>query len=191
VAWPVAGSLFVTGATAWAAVNAVSLAPGDTVVVSGAAGGVGSVTIQLAKRARAAVIGLASESNHRWLTEHDVIPVSYGDGVAERIRRASDGTIEAFIDTVGAGYVELALELGVKPDRIDTIADFTAAARHGVKTDGNSVGASAAVLAELARLIDQGELEIPIARVYPLDQVSDAYRELERGHTHGKIVLVP
>lgn len=191
VAWSVAGSLFVIGATAWAAVNAVSLAGNDTVVVSGAAGGVGSVTVQLARRTGAAVIGLASEPNHRWLTDHDVIAISYGDGVAERIRRASGGPVDAFIDTVGAGYVELALELGVRPERIDTIADFEAAARHGVKTDGNSVGASAAVLAELAGLVDRGELEIPIAREYPLDQVSDAYRELERGHTHGKIVLVP
>jgi NADPH:quinone reductase-like Zn-dependent oxidoreductase len=191
VPWNVAGSLFVIGATAWAAVNAVSLAPGETVVVSGAAGGVGSLTVQLAKRTGATVIGLASAPNHPWLTDHGVIGVSYGEGVAQRIRQASEGTVDAFIDTVGAGYVELALELGVKPDRIDTIADFEAAARHGVKTDGSSVGARAAVLAELAGLIDQGELEIPIARVYPLDQVRDAYRELEGGHTHGKIVLVP
>jgi NADPH:quinone reductase-like Zn-dependent oxidoreductase len=87
--------------------------------------------------------------------------------------------------------VELALELGVSPERIDTIADFQAAQRYGVKTQGNAAGASAEVLAELARLIEAGELEIPIARVYPLEQVRDAYRELEENHTRGKIVLRP
>ena len=160
-------------------------------MVSGAAGGVGSLVVQLAKRAGANVIGLASEPNHRWLSDHGVIPVTYGDGVAERIREASGGRVDAFIDTVGGGYVELALELGVAPDRIDTIADFSAGAKHGVKTDGNAVGASAQTMAELAALIDRGELEVPVARVYPLDQVRDAYRELERNHTHGKIVLTP
>ncbi len=191
VPWEVAGSLFVVGATAWAAVQAVAPGPGDTVVVSGAAGGVGSLTVQLARRSGATVVGLASEPNHPWLREHGVIPVTYGDGVADRIRSAAPDGVDAFIDTVGGGYVELALELGVAPARIDTIADFPAGAKHGVKMDGNAVGASAEVLAELAALIDQGELELPIARVYPLDQVRDAYRELERNHTHGKIVLVP
>ena len=99
--------------------------------------------------------------------------------------------MDAFLDTYGGGYVELALELGVRPERIDTIADFEAGAKYGVKTDGNAAGASAEVLAELADLVDHGLLEIPIANVYPLDKVQDAYRELEQGHTLGKIVLRP
>jgi NADPH:quinone reductase-like Zn-dependent oxidoreductase len=191
VPWEVAGSLFVVGATAWAAVRAVAPGAGDTVVVSGAAGGVGSLAVQLAKGSGAAVVGLASEPNHPWLREHGVVPVSYGDGVADRIRGAAPDGVDAFIDTVGGGYVELALELGVTPERIDTIADFSAADKHGVKIDGNAVGASADVLAELAALIEQGELELPIAHAYPLERVRDAYRELERNHTHGKIVLTP
>jgi NADPH:quinone reductase-like Zn-dependent oxidoreductase len=137
------------------------------------------------------VIGLASSPNHQWLTDHGVIPVSYGPGVYDRIRDASGGRVDAFIDTFGAGYVDLALDLGVHPDRIDTIIDFAAAQRHGVKTDGNAVGASAEVLAELAGLVDKGIVEIPIAGVYPLTEVREAYRELERRHTHGKIVLRP
>jgi NADPH:quinone reductase-like Zn-dependent oxidoreductase len=191
VSWEAAGSLYVAGATAWAMVHAVSVSAGDTVVVSGAAGGVGSVAVQLARNAGATVIGLASEPNHPWLTSHGVIPVRYGEGVADRIRAASGGRVDAFLDTQGGGYVELALELGVRPDRIDTIADFTAREKYGVKIDGNAVGGNARVLAELAGLIDQGRLEIPIAGVYPLAKVQDAYRELERGHTHGKIVLKP
>jgi NADPH:quinone reductase-like Zn-dependent oxidoreductase len=191
VTWEQAGALFVAGTTAYAAVAAVSLKAGDTVVVSGAAGGVGSLVVQLAKNADAKVIGLASEGNHKWLADHGAIPVAYGDGVADRVRAAAGGRIDAFIDTFGKGYVELALELGVSPKRIDTIIDFAAAEKHGVKVAGSHDAARAEVLAELAALMAKGRLEIPIAKVYPLSEVRDAYRELERRHTRGKIVLVP
>ena len=190
VPWEVAGGLFVVGATAYAAVRAVSLAAGDVVVVSGAAGGVGTITVQLARRTGATVVGLASEPNHAWLRGHGVIPVSYGDGVADRIR-AAGGHVDAFIDLVGDGYVDLALGLGAAPARIDTVVNFGAVKEHGVKAEGNAAGASAAVLAELASLIAAGELEVPIAATFPLKEVRAAYTELAAGHTHGKIVLVP
>jgi len=190
VPWLVAGSLFVAGVTAYAAVRAVALTAGDTVVVSGAAGGVGSIAVQLARRAGATVIGLASPANHEWLAGHGVIPVSYGDGVADRIRQAA-AKVDAFIDTFGADYVELALDLGVEPSRIDTIVRFDAVQEHGVKAEGSAAGASAAVLAELAGLVAVGELEIPIAATFPLDQVRDAYRLLAQGHLRGKIALLP
>ena len=182
VPWEVAGALFVAGATAYAAVRAVALTEGDTVVVSGAAGGVGSLAVQLARRAGATVIGLASQANHEWLAGHGVIPVAYGDGVADRIRQAA-GKVDAFIDTFGADYVQLALELGVEPSRIDTIARFDAVAEYGVKAEASAAGASASVLAELAGLIADGQLEVPIAATFPLSQVQDAYRRLaERPH---------
>ncbi|HEY9244846.1 MAG TPA: NADP-dependent oxidoreductase [Streptosporangiaceae bacterium] len=190
VPWPVAGALFVAGVTAYAAVRAVTLANGDVAAVSGAGGGVGSIAVQLARRAGATVLGLASPVHHDWLAAHGVIPVSYGDGVASRIRQAA-GRVDAFVDTVGSGYVQLALELGVAPERIDTIADFPAIAKYGVKGEGSAAGASAAVLAELAALIADGELEIPIAATFPLAEVRDAYRRLAEGHIQGKIVLLP
>ena len=190
VPWPVAGALFVAGSTAYAAVRAVSAGSGDTVVVAGAAGGVGSITVQLAILAGATVIGLASEGNHAWLKGFGVIPVTYGDGVGERIAAAASGGVDAFIDLAG-GYVQLALDLGVEPDRIDTIVDFGAGQEYGVKTEGTAAAANAGVLAELAQLIDDRRLDVPIARVYPLDQVREAFRELEQGHTRGKIVLEP
>src|SRR6202044_1237177 len=143
VSWEVAGSLYVVGATAWAMVHAVEVGPGDTVVVSGAAGGVGSIAVQLARIAGATVIGLASEPNHAWLAGHGVTGVSYGDGVAGRIRAVAP-EVSAFVDTVGGGYVELALDLGVTPARIDTIAQFDAVKKYGVKGDGNAAGSSAA-----------------------------------------------
>jgi NADPH:quinone reductase-like Zn-dependent oxidoreductase len=191
VPWEAAGALFVAGTTAYAAVRAVSLTSGDTLVVSAAAGGVGSIVVQLAVTAGAKVIGLAGEAKHTWLAEHGVTPVTYGDGVADRVRAATGGRVDAFIDAFGGGYVDLAIELGVRPDRINTIIDWAAAKEHGAKTDGTATAATADVLAELAGLISDGRIEIPIARGYPLDQVRDAYRELERRHTRGKIVLIP
>ncbi len=192
VSWEAAGALFVAGTTAYAAVRAVGTSPGDTVVVSGAAGGVGSLTVQLVVLAGATAIGLAGDGNHQWLLEHGAIPVAYGDGVVGRIREVSEGHVDAFIDTFGSGYVALAVdELGVAPERVDTIIDRDAGQKYGVKMEGTAAAASADVLAELAGLIDEGRLEVPIARAYPLDDVRDAFGELEQRHTRGKIVLVP
>jgi len=191
--WEVAGAIPVAGFTAWAMVRAVDLQPGDTVVVAGAAGGVGSIAVQLAKRTGATVIGLAGPSNHDWLTRHGVIPVAYGDGAADRIRAAAGpSTVDAFIDTYGGDYVELALnELKVAPERIDTVVRFDAVAKYGVKAEGNAAGASAATLEELAKLIASKEVELPVARTYPLTEVGAAYAELAKGHLRGKIVLIP
>jgi len=145
LSWDVAGSLYVAGTTAYATVFAGDPQPGDTVVVSGAAGGVGSLAVQLARLRDATVIGLASERNHAWLREQGVVPVEYGDGVAERIRAASGGRVDAFIDTFGDGYVELAVELGVRPDRINTIKAWEAAATVGARTYGEGTAACAVV----------------------------------------------
>jgi NADPH:quinone reductase-like Zn-dependent oxidoreductase len=191
VSWEVAGSLFVVGLAAYASVQAVAPQAGETVVVSAAAGGVGSVAVQLARRTGARVIGLAGERNHGWLRRHDIVPVTYGEGQAERIREAAGGGIDALIDTFGGGYVDLAIGLGVAPQRINTIADFEAVQRLGVHGQGTHAIATAALLAELVGMVADGSLEIPIAETFPLEQVRDAYRELERRHTHGKIVLLP
>jgi NADPH:quinone reductase-like Zn-dependent oxidoreductase len=110
--------------------------------------------------------------------------------VADRIRQAA-GKVDAFIDTFGADYVELALELGVEPSRIDTVVRFDAVAKYGVKAEGSAAGASASVLAQLAELIAAGQLEVPVAATFPLDRVQDAYRKLAQDHVIGKIVLLP
>lgn len=193
VPWEVAGALGVAGFTAWAAIRAVNLTAGDTVAVSAAAGGVGSLTVQLARRAGATVVGIAGPDNQEWLREHGAIPVRYGEDLVGRIFDALLTTpqVDAFIDTHGGDYVVFAInELGVEPSRVDTIANFDAVREYGVKSEGNAAGASAANLAELARLIAAGELEVPIAATYPLDQVREAYAELAKGHTRGKIVLL-
>jgi NADPH:quinone reductase-like Zn-dependent oxidoreductase len=188
ISWEVAGSLAIAGSTAYASVRAVSLKSGDTVAVSSAAGGVGSITVQLATRAGAEVIGIASPANHQWLAAHGVKPESYGADLADRLRKTR---IDAFIDTHGGGYVKLAVELRVPRDRIQTIIDFAAVREYGVKAEGSSTAKNASVLAELAALIASGDLEVPIAATFPLDQVRAAFSLLEQGHIRGKIVLLP
>lgn len=191
IPWEVAGSLFVVGSTAYASVKAVALKPGDTVVVSAAAGGVGSLAVQLAKEKGAKVIGLAGKDNQQWLIDHGIIGVIYGDGQEERIKTAANGKVDAFMDTFGKGYVDLALQLGVPKDRINTIIDFDAVQKYGVKSDGSDSAANTNVLKELAGLITAGKLEIDIAKTFPLSEVREAFKELEQRHTHGKIVLIP
>jgi NADPH:quinone reductase-like Zn-dependent oxidoreductase len=191
VAWEVAGALFVVGMAAYASVQAVAPQAGETVAVSAAAGGVGSVAVQLARRTGATVIGLASEPNHDWLRRHEIIPVTYGEGQADRIREAAHGAVDAFIDTFGGGYVELAIGLGVSPHRINTIIDYEAVQRLGVHGQGTHAIATAPLLAEIAGLVADGSVEIPIARTFPLDRVRDAYRQLAQRRTRGKIALLP
>jgi NADPH:quinone reductase len=190
--WEVAGALFVAGATGVATVRAVAPTAGETVVIAGAGGGVGVFAVQLAVRTGARVIALASKRHHDWLRERGAVPVAYGDEVSKRITTAAEGTsLAAFIDLVGGGYVQLALELGISADRIDTIVDFPAIRQYGVKGEGGASAASAATLAELAALIAAGELIVPIQRTYPLERVREAFTELEAGHIAGKIVLIP
>jgi NADPH:quinone reductase-like Zn-dependent oxidoreductase len=193
VAWEVAGSLYVAGTTAFAAVRALRLAPGETVAIAGAAGGVGSIAVQLARQAGAAVLGIAGPTNDAWLVDHGAVPVNYGDDLPARLRAATpSGRIDALLDLFGGGYVAMAVEdLRIAPGRIDTIADFDAVERYGVQSAGGADAASAAVVAELADLVAQGDLEVPIAGIFALEDVQDAYRELERRHTHGKLVLRP
>jgi NADPH:quinone reductase-like Zn-dependent oxidoreductase len=191
LSWAVAGSLYVAGTTAYAAVRAVAPASGEVVVITAAAGGVGAIAVQLARETGATLIGLASEPHHQWLADHGAIPVTYGDGVADRILAAGGGRVDAFIDNFGSGYVEAALALGVAPGRINTVKDYAAAAKYGTLQEGNAAAATAEVVAELAALVAKGDLEIPIAATYPLEQVQDAFRHLERRHTLGKIVLTP
>jgi len=190
VSWEQAGGLFVAGSTAYAVVKAVNLSAGDTVIVSSAAGGVGSLAVQIAKNKGAKVIGIASEENHSWLKKHGIVPVTYEGDVEENLKAALNGAkANAFIDTAGKGYVELAIKMGIPADKINTIIDFAAVEKYKVKAEGSAAASTAQVLGELAQLINDGKLDMPIAKTYPLSQVKDAYIELEKRHTHGKIVL--
>lgn len=191
MSWEVAGSLYVVGVTAYAAVRAVAPQQGETVAVSAAAGGVGSLVVQLLVHRQARVLGIASARNADWLRQHGVVPVEYGDGLATRLRDAAPDGIDAFIDLFGPDYVQLAVDLGVAPERIETIISFAKAAEVGAKTEGSMDASTPEVLAEMAELVVSGAIDFDIAATYPLERVADAYEQLEQRHTHGKIVLLP
>jgi NADPH:quinone reductase len=192
LSWEAAGSLHMVGSTAYAAVRAVAPRPGETVVVSAAAGGVGTFLVQMLTSQGVRVLGIASPANAEWLEKHGVIPVPYGDGLRERLKQAAgtDG-IDAFIDLYGPEYLDLAVALGVPPDRIQTTVAMERAAEIGAKTDGRHNATAREIQVELVDLVASGAVEIPIAATYPLDRVADAFRELEQRHTRGKIVLIP
>ena len=191
LSWEVAGSLYVVGCTAYAAVRAVDAKSGDTVAVSAAAGGVGTIVVQLVRVRGAEVVGIASPANAGWLTAHGARPVAYGDGLAERLQAAAPHGIDAFIDLFGPEYLDLAIDLGIPRDRIETIASFAKAQELGTKADGSVTASTTDVLTEMADLVASGAIEVPIAATYPLERVADAFAELEKRHTRGKIVLVP
>jgi NADPH:quinone reductase-like Zn-dependent oxidoreductase len=191
LSWEVAGSLYVVACTAYAAVRAVGAGQGDTIAVSAAAGGVGSVVVQLLRTKAATVLGIASQRNHDWLTAQGATPIAYGDGLADRLKAAAPNGIDAFIDLFGPEYVQLAVDLGVEPGRIDTIISREKAQELGTKVEGSGNASTTDVLSEMAELVASGQIEIPIAATYPLENVRDAFAELEERHTHGKIVLIP
>jgi NADPH:quinone reductase len=191
LSWEAAGSLYVVAATAYAAVHSVAPQPGETVAVSAAAGGVGSLVVQLLALRDVRVLGIASAGNAEWLRAHGVVPVEYGEGLDQRLRDAAPDGIDAFIDLFGPDYVQLAVDLGVPPQRVDTIISFQKAAEVGAKTEGSAEASTPAVLSEIANLIVSGAIDFDVAATYPLDRVADAYEELEQRHTHGKIVLLP
>jgi NADPH2:quinone reductase len=191
LSWEAAGSLYVAGVTAFAAAKAVGPSERDVVAVSAAAGGVGSLVVQLLRLTGASVLAIASPANHAWLAGHGATPVAYGPDLRRDLAAAAPSGIDAFIDLFGPEYVDLAVELGVRPERINTIASFAKAAEIGAKTEGSMAGTSPEVLAYLASLIASGRIELPIAATFPLSEVRHAFELVEQRHTHGKVVLLP
>ena len=183
-----AGALNVTGRTAVASVESQSIIADDVVLVGGAAGGVGILTAQLCVLRGARVLGTASPRNHALLRRLGIEPFAYGHGLADDLRAAAPGGITVTLDTVGHGTVDLALALGVPPDRINTVADYDARERHPIRGIGGAV-AGAHELAMIARLIAVGLIEMPIDSTFPLERAQDAYARAISGQASGKIVL--
>jgi NADPH:quinone reductase-like Zn-dependent oxidoreductase len=150
---------------------------------------VGSLAVQLARRAGARVVGIASDENAEFLRSVGVEPVAYGDSLTQRLQELAPKGLSAFIDLFGGGYVELAAKLGVPRERINTIIDFAAAEKYGTKADGSSAAASRETLASVANLLAWGEIVMPLTAIYPFVLVRDAYVELSRRRARGKIVL--
>lgn len=180
----VASTLPVAGSTAVAALAAIGLRAGDTVLIGGAAGGVGVFAVQLAKLAGATVVGTASEATFDFLRSLGAEPVTYGPGLADRVRAFG---VTAATDLFGTETAEAALELGVAPERISTIAAGPNPPG-GVRPTGGE-DAEPGSLKRIADAILAGDLTVPVAATFPVEQVREAV-ELQSGrHVHGKVVL--
>ena len=195
VSWESAAGLMLTGVTAVHTLVAADVGAGDTVLVHGAAGGVGLMVVQLAVARRASVIATASESKHEQLRSLGAHPVVYGAGLAERVRAAAPSGVDAAIDLVGTDEaVDVSLELVQQHSRIVSIAAF-GRAEDGIRLLGGGPGAEpgeeirAASRAMLAEAVGAGTLDVFVERTFPLAQAADAHRLLATGHVTGKLIL--
>jgi NADPH:quinone reductase-like Zn-dependent oxidoreductase len=186
--WEVAGVMSASGQTAHTAMKELGVGNGDTVLIHAAAGGVGTIAVQLALDWGAKVIGTASERNHDYLRSLGAIPVSYGDGLVERVRSLAPNGVDASLDAAGGDALHASVELVENKDRIGTIAAFDIVEKLGVRAIRSK--RSATRLAELVDLCAKEKLHIHIRKTFPLVQAADAHREVETGHGRGKVVLI-
>ncbi|SDM51642.1 NADP-dependent oxidoreductase [Allokutzneria albata] len=186
LSWEQAAGVPLAGLTAHQALRRVDVQRGDTVLVHAAAGGVGSLATQIALAWGARVIGTASERNHDFLRGLGAEPVTYGAGLAERVRDLAPDGVDAVLDLVGGDAIEASLPLLKKADRIASIVDpqVLASGGHYVWVRPDSAG-----LAELAELADAGKLTVHVDRALPLAEAAQAWRLNQEGRTRGKIVL--
>jgi enoyl reductase len=188
--WDEAGCLTASGQTAATVLEDLKIAPGETLLVHAAAGGVGLMAVQLAKAQGLRVIGTASEANHDFLRSLGVVPVTYGPGLADRVRSAAPEGVDVALDAAGGGdALEVSVSLVPNLDRVGTIADQAGARRLGVRS--LSSRSSGDRLARLVSAYSNGELKVFIWKEFPLDRVVDAHRESEGRHFRGKVVLLP
>jgi NADPH:quinone reductase-like Zn-dependent oxidoreductase len=185
--WEVAGGLSGAGQTAHTALEELGVGGGDTVLIHAAAGAVGTVAVQLAKIRGAHVIGTASEPNHEYLRSLGVTPVTYGNGLVDRVKAASPNGVDAALDAAGRGALEASIKLIKNKDRIGTLVDFELAPKLGVKSIRSK--RSVERLSELVDLVTEGKLKTHIRNSYPLHKAADAHREVETGRGRGKVVL--
>lgn len=182
-----ASTLGVAGATAVAALAAIGARSGDTVLIGGAAGGVGVFAVQLAVLAGATVIGTAAPGTFEFLRRLGAEPVAYGPGLADRVRALAPGGVSAATDLFGTETAEAALALGVPPERISTIAAGPNPAG-GVRATGGFDAAPDA-LQQVTDAILAGQLTVPVAEVFPVEQIRDAVTMQAGRHVHGKVVV--
>ncbi|MGI4896162.1 MAG: NADP-dependent oxidoreductase [Janthinobacterium lividum] len=201
VSFETASGLLLVGTTAAHLLEAGKVVAGETVLIHGVAGSVGLVAAQLAVQAGATVIGSAAEHRHAALTEMGVVPVTYGEGLADRVRAAAPQGIDAAMDTVGTDEAvdvswELLDESGASRDRLVSVAAF-ARAGDGVKLLGGGPGADAgtefrdAARAGLVEALGAGRIELPVTKTFPLTEAAAALTFLAEGHAGGKVVLIP
>ncbi|SFM18771.1 NADPH:quinone reductase [Gracilibacillus orientalis] len=185
--WEEAGVITASGQTAHTALQELGVGKGDTVLIHAAAGGVGTFAVQLAQAWGATVIGTASESNHDYLGFLGVIPVTYGEGLTNRVRSLFPDGIDVAFDAAGSDALIASMDLVENKDRIGTIVAFDLVEELGVLPIRSQ--RSTERLSELVNLYNKGKLYIHVRKSFPLDEVVEAHREVEVGHGYGKVVL--
>jgi NADPH:quinone reductase-like Zn-dependent oxidoreductase len=190
VSWEVAAGLPVVATTTYRVLALLGLKPGETLVVDGAAGGVGTVAVQVARHRGATVIGTAGPANHEYLRSLGAIPVAYGEGLADRVREVAPQGVDAALDASGRGSLAALVDLVGGPERVVTIAD-SAAAELGVRFTSGGADEVPGSLADAVSLVAAGTVTLPVARTYPLSEAAAAHRDSEAGHVRGKLVLLP
>ncbi|MDK9495370.1 NADP-dependent oxidoreductase [Streptomyces katrae] len=188
VPWEVAGSLSASGQTAHTVLEDLKVSAGETVLINGASGGVGTIAVQLAVLRGAKVIATGREDNHAYLRGLGAVPVTYGEGLADRVRALAPEGVDAALDTADAEGLRVAAELVEDKDRVGTIFAYGVHEELGVRWLNSRRNAQR--LAELAALVDSGKLRVHVRRTLPLAEAAEAHRELETGHGRGKIVLL-
>jgi NADPH:quinone reductase-like Zn-dependent oxidoreductase len=189
--WAAAAAVVTVGEAAYRVLKHLGLTAGQTLVVLGAAGSVGTITVQLARADGLTVVGVAGQEDLERVADLGAVAVRSGDGWADRVRLAAPDAIDAIFDTTGAGLLGDAVALAGDPAKVITIADHHAA-EHGVRfTGADPADRAPEALPELAGLMDKGELQVPIGRTYPLREATSAHADLEAGRNQGKIVLLP
>ena len=185
-----AAGLPVALETATRALDQLKVAAGSTLLVNGAAGGIGSTVVQLAVARGARVIGTASTANHNYLRLLGAEPTTYGEGMAERVRALAPDGVDVALDVAGSGVLPELIDLAGGPQNVVTLADFAGSKEHGVLLSNGFHGHAFHALAEVGTLIDAGRFWLPVERTYPLTDIAEAHRVSENGHVRGRLVLV-
>lgn len=177
--------------TATRGLDLLGVGDGDTVLVNGASGGVGSAAVQIARERGARVIGTTSEPNHEYLRSLGAEVVTYGEGLAERVRALVPDGVDAAFDVAGGGQLPALVELAGGTRRVLTIADFAGAEENGVQVSGGP-GTEMAyhAIREIVPVIEAGHFSLPVSRTFPLEEIAEAHRASQGGHVRGKLVLV-
>ncbi|WP_375486205.1 NADP-dependent oxidoreductase [uncultured Jatrophihabitans sp.] len=190
LAWAEAAAIPAAAETAARALDQLEVQAGDTVLINGASGSVGSAAVQLARERGARVIGTASPATHDMLRTLGAEPVAYGDGMLARIRDVAPSGIDRALDVAGNGVLPEFVTLTGATARVLTVADFAGAQQTGVRFSRGDTGRATYALAQVAGLAAQGRFSVPVGRTFPLADVAEAHRVGEAGTVRGKLVLL-
>jgi NADPH:quinone reductase-like Zn-dependent oxidoreductase len=185
-----AAALPVAIETATRSLDELGVGAGKTLLISGAAGGIGTAAVQLAVARGARVIGTASPGNHGYLRLLGAEPVAYGEGLADRVHALSADGVDLALSVVGGDVVPVLIELAGSAQNVIELADMDRAKQHGVRFSDGAGGNAFHALTAIGPLIEAGKFWLPVERTFPLERIGDAHRVSDAGHVRGRLVVV-